>query len=204
VNSQHYVHIVDDDAEVRDSVQFLVESIDLQAFSYASADSFFESYKNLGPGCVILDLRMPGISGMEALKEMHRHEIYEPVIIMTGHGDVPVAVRSLKLGAFDFLEKPCNDHLLIEKTHKAIQLDVRNRGYRLQKIETQNALKSLSQRELGVLELLVEGNSNKEVARQLDISPKTIERHRANVMRKLDVGSFAELVQLVERSRPAY
>lgn len=201
MNNQHFVHIVDDDSEVRDSVQFLVESIDLRAFSYASADSFFESYEDHGPGCVILDLRMPGISGMEALKEMHAHGIYEPVIIMTGHGDVPVAVRSLKLGAFDFLEKPCNDNLLIEKAHKAIQLDVRNRQNRLQKVETEDALRSLTKREQDVLSLLVKGNSNKEVARQLSISPKTIERHRANVMRKLDVGSFAELVQMVERNR---
>ena len=201
MNNQHFVHIVDDDSDVRDSVQFLVESINLRGFSYASADSFFKSYENHGPGCVILDLRMPGISGMEALKEMHTHGIYEPVIIMTGHGDVPVAVRSLKLGAFDFLEKPCNDHLLIEKTHKAIQLDMRNRQNRLQKVETEDALRSLSSREQDVLILLVKGNSNKEVARLLSISPKTIERHRANVMRKLGVGSFAELVQMVERSR---
>ena len=155
MNNQHFVHIVDDDSDVRDSVQFLVESIDLRGFSYPSADSFFESYENHGPGCVILDLRMPGISGMEALKEMHTHGIYEPVIIMTGHGDVPVAVRSLKLGAFDFLEKPCNDHLLIEKTHKAIQLDMRNRQNRLQKVETEDALRSLSSREQDVLILLV-------------------------------------------------
>lgn len=189
------VHIVDDDREVSQSMKFLVESIGLQVACYDSASGFFEQYRNPGPGCIILDLRMPGISGLEALEMIVDENINEPVIVVTGHGDVPAAVRALKLGAIDFIEKPCNDHLLIEKINHAIDLDQRNRDRRVYREKLESAYRSLTGRERDVLRLLVGGYSNKEVARKLELSPKTIERHRANIMRKLDVGSFAELVR---------
>lgn len=189
------VHIVDDEDEVCQSVRFLVQSIGLRARCYASASQFFDRYIEEGPGCLILDLRMPGISGLEALELMTENAIYEPVIVITGHGDVPAAVRALKLGAIDFLEKPCNDHLLIEKVNRAIELDGKNRAERSRFESIEKAYLSLTERERDVLRLLIAGNSNKEVARNLNLSPKTIERHRGNIMRKLDVGSFAELVR---------
>lgn len=189
------VHIVDDDQAVCQSMKFLVESIGLQAQCYVSASAFFDAYRDTGPGCLILDLRMPGISGLEALELIVEKQINEPVIVVTGHGDVPAAVRALKLGAIDFIEKPCNDHLLIQKINHAIDLDQRNRSERRHRESITRAYGSLTERERGVLELLVDGHSNKEVARDLQLSPKTVERHRANIMRKLGVGSFAELVR---------
>ena len=195
------VHIVDDDQAVCQSMKFLVESIGLQANCYVSASEFFDSYRNSGPGCVILDLRMPGISGLEALELIVEKRINEPVIVVTGHGDVPAAVRALKLGAVDFIEKPCNDHLLIEKINHAIDLDQRSRDERDRRQSLEQAYCTLTKRERVVLRLLVDGHSNKEVARNLELSPKTVERHRANIMRKLEVGSFAELVR--DYSEPA-
>ena len=189
------VHIVDDDLEVSQSMKFLVESVGLKAHCYASASAFFDSYRDRGAGCLILDLRMPGISGLEALELIVEKQINEPVIVVTGHGDVPAAVRALKLGAIDFVEKPCNDNLLIQKINHAIDLDQRNRSQRQHRESIHRAYDSLTERERDVLELLVDGHSNKEVARNLQLSPKTIERHRANIMRKLEVGSFAELVR---------
>ena len=111
-------------------MKFLVESIGLQARCYDSASEFFDEYLDRGPGAIILDLRMPGISGLEALEMIANKQINEPVIVVTGHGDVPAAVRALKLGAIDFIEKPCNDNLLIQKIHHALELDQRNRGER--------------------------------------------------------------------------
>lgn len=189
------VHIVDDDQAVSQSMKFLVESIGLQAVCYISASAFFDTYRDLGPGCLILDLRMPGISGLEALELILEKSINEPVIVVTGHGDVPAAVRALKLGAIDFIEKPCNDNLLIRKINHAIDLDQRNRSKSARSESINQAYHSLTNREREVLQLLVSGNSNKAVARDLSLSPKTVERHRANIMRKLDVGSFAELVR---------
>jgi two-component system, LuxR family, response regulator FixJ len=189
------VHIVDDDREVCQSMKFLVESVGLQACCYPSASAFFDSYRDRGSGCLILDLRMPGISGLEALELIVEKQINEPVIVVTGHGDVPAAVRALKLGAIDFIEKPCNDNLLIQKINHAIDLDQRNRLQRQHHESIHRAYDSLTGRERDVLELLVGGHSNKEVARDLKLSPKTVERHRANIMRKLEVGSFAELVR---------
>ncbi len=189
------VHVVDDDEDVCASVKFLVESIGLSARCYTSASNFFDRYHDQGTGCLILDLRMPGISGLEAMEKLNENGITIPVIVVTGHGDVPAAVRALKMGAFDFLEKPCNDLLLIEKINQAIELDAQQRLERSDMAGIEESLQTLSERERGVMDLLIQGNSNKEVARHLSLSPKTVERHRANIMRKLDVNSFAELVR---------
>jgi two-component system response regulator FixJ len=195
VNGKGIVHIVDDDQAVCQSMKFLVESVGLDACCYSSASVFFEHYRDLRAGCLILDLRMPGISGLEALELIIEKQINEPVIVVTGHGDVPAAVRALKLGAIDFIEKPCNDNLLIQKINHAIDLDQRNRTDRSRHESIHQAYLSLTERERVVLRLLVSGKSNKAVANDLNLSPKTVERHRANIMRKLDVGSFAELVR---------
>jgi two-component system response regulator FixJ len=198
---QHSVHIVDDDAAVRASIKFLVESVNLNALEYLSADEFMANYRDMSPGCIILDLRMPGVSGLEAVNMMRDQSILEPIVIMTGHGDVPVAVRALKLGVFDFLEKPCNDNLLIETVHRAISKDVKDRLERVSQISMQISLGTLTGRENSVLGLLVTGQSNKATADTLAVSRKTIERHRSSIMRKLNAKSFAHLVQIVERNR---
>tara|TARA_Y100001960_G_scaffold330239_1_gene423716 strand:+ start:1671 stop:2282 length:612 start_codon:yes stop_codon:yes gene_type:complete len=194
--TRHAVHVVDDDESVRASIKFLVESVDLSGIEYGSADAFLRDYRDAGPGCVILDLRMPGMSGLEALDLMKQQSILEPIIIMTGHGDVPVTVRAFKQGVFDFLEKPCNDNLLIETINRAISADILERTNR-KKIQSRRvALNSLTQREQGVLDLLVAGLSNKQIAEQFYLSPKTIERHRSSIMRKLKATSFAQLVRI--------
>lgn len=188
------VHIVDDDREVRDSVRFLVESVGLAARCYDCADTFLRDWHDTGPGVVLLDLRMPGASGLETLETLPARNIHAPVIVMTGHGDVQAAVRALKLGAVDFLEKPCNDNLLIETLRHAIAADVKRRREREKLQSIASAAASLTDRESDVLELLIAGKSNKEAARVLGLSPKTVERHRARIMRKFRVDSFARLV----------
>ena len=194
--SRHIVHIVDDDESVRASIKFLVESVDLTGIEYDSADAFLRDYRDAGPGCIILDLRMPGMSGLEALDLMKQQSILEPIIIMTGHGDVPVTVRAFKHGVFDFLEKPCNDNLLIETINRAISADILERADREKSQSIRVALNSLTQREQEVLNLLVSGQSNKQIAEHFFLSPKTIERHRSSIMRKLEATSFAQLVRL--------
>ncbi len=195
------VHIVDDSVDVRESVRFLVESVGLQARCYESADNLLETFVEDAPGCIILDLRMPGSSGIETLQSLQTRNIHLPVIIMTGHGDVPVAVRALKMGAVDFLEKPCNDNYLLEAVQRAVDIDVHARAERARIGAIGDALDTLTRREHDVLELLVSGHSNKEIARTLILSPKTVERHRARVMEKLQAGSFAELVSSVSLYR---
>ena len=196
-DSPSCVHIIDDDDSVRASTRFLVESVDLVGIEYASADAFLEAYSDRGSGCIILDLRMPGLSGLEALDAMRRQSILEPIIIITGHGDVPVAVRALKQGVFDFLEKPCNDNILIETINQAINFDLSERKAREKRQSIHTALELLTPREDEVLNLLVTGKSNRQVAEHFSLSSKTIERHRSSIMRKLDASSFAQLVRIV-------
>ena len=195
-DSSHCVHIIDDDASVRASMRFLVESVGLIGIEYASADIFLDTYCDRGPGCIILDLRMPGMSGLEALNMMREQSILEPIIIITGHGDVPVSVPALKQGVFDFLEKPCNDNVLIETINQAINFDLSKRSAREKSQSIHAALESLTPREEEVLNLLVTGKSNREVAEYFSLSSKTIERHRSSIMRKLDASSFAQLVRI--------
>ncbi len=191
------VYVVDDDASVRDSVCYLMESVGLTAKAYPSSIDFFDIYEDSGPSCLILDLRMPGSSGLEALEQIQNRQLALPTIVMTGHGDVPAAVRAMKLGAVDFLEKPCNDDLLIGKVQKAIVGDAERRNRVRSQRKQSDQLTTLTRRESEVMELIVDGRSNKDVASTLGVSPKTVESHRANVMRKLQVGSLAELVRFV-------
>lgn len=201
--SEGTVYVVDDDPAVRDSVKWLVESVGLRVQTFASAREFLAAYRDQGPGCLVLDLRMPGISGIETQEMLHEHGVSLPVIIVTGHGDVPVAVRAMKLGAVDFLEKPCNDHQLLERIQRSVELHAHQRGEHAERERMSRVVATLSPRERSVMELIVAGKSNKEVAIALGVSPKTVESHRANVMRKIGVGSLAELVQVAVAATPA-
>ena len=196
------VYVVDDDASVRDSVRYLMESVGLQAETFSSPRSFLKGYKRKGPACLVLDLRMPELSGLETQELILQNNLRIPTIIMTGHGDVPAAVRAMKLGAVDFLEKPCNDHVLLDKVQRAIDGDRKQLKHEAAQGNLQTVLDKLSNREKQVMDLVVAGKSNKETAATLGVSPKTIETHRANLMRKLEVSSLAELVQLAITSRP--
>lgn len=192
---QPRVFVVDDDAAMRDSIACLLESENLSCRVFSDAGSFLEFCDRQQQGCILLDIRMPGMSGMELLENLKANGIQLPVIFITGHGDVPLAVRALKLGAFDFLQKPFSASELLERVHAALDLMLERR----QKSRKQDSLRSnfdaLTKREREVMELVVAGNLNKVIGMKLGISSRTVDIHRANIMRKLNVRTVAELVQ---------
>ena len=191
------VFIVDDERAVRESIRWLVESVGLDVEMFASALEFLDSYNPGRPGCVVLDVRMPGMGGVDAMETFRARGITMPVIVITGHGDVSTAVRAMKQGAVDFIEKPFSDQLLLDRIQECIDRDAEDRRGSAARAEVLTRLASLSRRESEVLRLVVAGHANKTIARNLGISPKTIEIHRANLMRKMQSKSLAELVQMV-------
>jgi RNA polymerase sigma factor (sigma-70 family) len=195
------VFVVDDDDAVREGLQWLLESVGLAVQAHASAQQFLAAYDRSQRGCLLLDVRMPGMSGLELQAFLAARGDALPVIILTGHADVPMAVRAMKAGAFDFIEKPFNDQLLLERIHQAIELDLRHQAVRSEQETLRARLALLSAREQEVLELLLAGRSNREMAEHLQISSKTIEVHRARVMEKMQAPSLPELVQLVLAAR---
>src|SRR6516162_1140370 len=194
------VYVIDDDEAMRDSLHFLLESAGFQVTLFETATSFLEALPGLEFGCVVSDVRMPGIDGIELLKRMKAASSRFPILIMTGHGDVPLAVEAMKLGAVDFLEKPFEDERLtsiIEGTLRQAGPAARNEAV-TQDIAARVA--TLSPRERQVMEGLIAGLSNKLIAREYDISPRTIEVYRANVMTKMQANSLSELVRLAMRA----
>ncbi len=190
------VFIVDDDDAVRRFLSGLIESVDLRVEAYASAQDFLAAYEPDRPGCLVLDVRMPGMSGLELQRELVERAIDLPVIVLTGHGNVQVAVHAMKAGAVDFVEKPFDNELLLDRIQKAVAESVRARGERITRDEIAQRVQLLTPRERQVLDLVVAGETNKGVARQLDISERTVEIHRANVMRKMHAKTLAELVKM--------
>lgn len=190
------VYVIDDDEAMRDSLQFMLDSADFQVSLFESAHKFLDSLSGIPFGCVVSDIRMPGIDGIELLKRLKATHGTLPVIIMTGHGDVPLAVEAMKLGAVDFLEKPFEDDRLIGMIELALRQA--ESGARSEAIAQDIAARiaSLTPRERQVMEGLVTGLSNKMIARDYSISPRTIEVYRANVMTKMQAGSLSELVRL--------
>lgn len=188
------VFIVDDDDAVRRFLSGLIESVELPVEAYASARDFLAAYEPGRPGCLVLDVRMPGMSGLELQRELAERAIDLPVIVLTGHGNVQVAVHAMKAGAVDFVEKPFDNELLLDRIQKAVAASVRADGERVKRNEIASRMRLLSPRERQVLDLVVAGETNKGVARHLDISERTVEIHRANVMRKMRAKSLADLV----------
>lgn len=189
------VFIVDDDRGVRDSLQHLMQSVNLRSKAYASASEFRAAYDPSTPGCLLLDIRLPGMSGLDLQEQLAAEGVPLPVLIITGFGDVPSAVRAMKDGAFDFIEKPFNKQELLEKVQRAL-----GAGERLQQDQEKRAtvaarLESLTPRELEVMQRVVSGQANKVIAIDLGISKKTVEAHRARVMEKMGVRTVADLVQ---------
>ena len=193
------VFVVDDDSEVRDTLQWLVESVGLNIETFASAQEFLNAYDPKRPGCLVTDVRMPGMSGIELQAKLMAEEVTLPIIIVSGYADVPTAVRSMKGGAIDFVEKPFNEQMMLERIQLSILEDARLRQKRAQGERAQARLQSLTPREHQVMDLVILGKSNKEIARELDISPKTVEVHRSHVMAKMEAHSLAELVVTAER-----
>lgn len=197
------VYVVDDDAAVRESLAWLIQSVDLRAVPCASAQSFLDAYDRSHPGCLVLDVRMSGMSGLDLQAELARREIAVPTIIITGHGDVSMAVRAMKMGALDFVEKPFNDQELLERIQRAIDADHAARQGGREREQACALLATLSPREREVMDLLVLGKANKEVADVLGLSTRTVEGHRARLMEKLACSSLAELVRLSLRAAPS-
>lgn len=193
---QSTVFVVEDDEAMRDSIQWLLESANLGSSMFGCAFDFLESCNPEQEGCLLLDVRMPDMSGMELLEELKPRGITLPVIIITGHGDVPMAVRALKHGAFDFVQKPFNAEELLDRVYTALRLDQENRQRSSETNQRRAHYAILTDREKEVAGLIAAGNSSKLVAIQLGISPKTVDIHRANIMRKLNVRTIAEIIQI--------
>jgi two-component system response regulator TtrR len=190
------VFVVDDDAAMRESLRFLVESVGLDVETFERAEDFLARYDPELPGCLILDVRMPEVSGLELQERLAEYGSGLPIIMVTGYGDVPMAVRAMRNGAVDFIEKPFSDQHLIDRVQEAIARDRLRRTERKGRESVARRVSTLSAREREVLDLVVTGKANKVIAHELGLSPKTIEVHRARLMKKLNVSSVAELVQL--------
>ena len=196
MNEVPTVFVVDDDRAVRKSLRWLLESVDLQVETFESAREFLEKYEPHRPGCVVLDVRMPGMSGLELQDYLRSQDINIPVIIITGYGDVPMAVRAMKAGAIDFIEKPVCDQVLLEHIHDALEVDQKRRQARTNSREVAERLQSLTPREAEVMGYVVQGFSSREIAKELEVSFKTIEAHRAKIMKKMDAKSVPHLIHM--------
>jgi two-component system response regulator FixJ len=190
------VHVIDDDEAVRDSLAFLLRSAKVQVRTYESAVAFLEASADVKAGCIITDVRMPGIDGIELLRQLKEREVQVPVIVVTGHGDVPLAVEAMKIGAVDFLEKPFDDDTLIASVRAALSRRERGIQQDAERAAIQERIAALSNRERQVLEGLIAGYPNKTIAYDLGISPRTVEIYRANLMTKMEAKSLSELVRL--------
>jgi two-component system response regulator FixJ len=200
MTTKGHVYVIDDDAAMRDSLNFLLESCDFGVTLFDNAQAFLDALPGLAFGCVVSDVRMPGLDGIELLKRMKAQQSPFPILIMTGHGDVPLAVEAMKLGAVDFLEKPFEDDRLTTMIESAIhQAEPAAKSEAIAQ-DVAARVASLSPRERQVMEGLIAGLSNKLIAREYDISPRTIEVYRANVMTKMQANSLSELVRLAMRA----
>jgi two-component system response regulator FixJ len=196
MSAKEAVHIIDDDDALRDSLTFLLSTAGIEAKSYDSAGAYLNDPQRGASGCIITDVRMPGLSGIDLLRKLKSDGIAAPVIVMTGHGDVPLAVEAMKLGAFDFLEKPFDDDALLAAVRGALGAQERHSRQESERLEIENRLAQLSARERQVLDGLVAGQANKVIAFELGISPRTVEIYRANVMTKMQANSLSELVRM--------
>jgi two-component system, LuxR family, response regulator FixJ len=194
------VYLVDDEFAVRDSLALLIESTGQAVRSFQSAEFFLNNYDPKLPGCLLLDVRMPSMSGLELQDELLRRNISIPIIFISGHAGIPDSAKAFRAGAVDFLEKPFDNEILLERIEEAIKRDIANREQIFGHREIQNRLDHLTGREQEVLSLIVRGLSNKEMAKILDISNRTVEAHRASIMDKMHANSLAELMLLVTQS----
>lgn len=195
------VFIVDDDDAVRDSIQELLESVGLRAEGHASGQAFLDAFEPERPGCLILDVRMAGINGLAVQERLNALGATQPIIMLTGHGDVPMAVQAMQAGAVDFLQKPYRDQALLDSVSRALEFDLGARQSGAEGGDLDQCLSLLTQREREVFDNLLKGGTSKEIARELDVSHRTIEAHRQNLLRKLGLSSVKELLALALASR---
>lgn len=195
--SQACAHIIDDDEAIRDALQWQFRTRGVECTLWPSAEAFLDAWQTDWRGCIVLDIRMEGMSGLECFDTLIDRQCSLPVIFITGHGDVPMAVSALKKGAFDFIEKPFSDNELIERVERAIALDTERQRAAADRGTVESRLASLTAREREVMELILEGKYNKVIADQLSISMRTVEAHRSKVFDKMQVRSAVELAQML-------
>jgi len=190
------VFIVDDDTAVRDALKFLMRSVGRPVETFGSATEFLDAYRDDRPGCLVLDIRLPGMSGLELQEKLIERRAIVPIIFITGHGDVPMAVEAMQAGALDFLQKPFRDQDLLDRINQALEKDAANRQALKELNAIRERLASLTAREREVMNLVVHGKANKVIAGDLKLSQRTVEIHRARVMEKMEARSLADLVKM--------
>jgi len=200
-NDHPVVFVVDDDEAVCRSLSVLIEDIGLEVRTFTSAPQFLAEYDSEQPGCLVLDVRMSGMSGLELQSRLKELGLEIPIIIITGHADVPMAVEAMKAGALDFIEKPFRDQILLDNIQKAIEIDGRTRRNRKETRDVQARIQNLTRREHQIMALLVLGKTNKTIAYELGISQKTVDFHRANILDKAGVDSVVELLRLTQKAK---
>ena len=196
MTTQPTVFVVDDDPDIRDSLSFLMGTVGLTVQTFASADEFLQAFRSDGPGCLIVDIRMPGMSGLDLLEVLVGRGELTPVLFITAHADVPMAIRAMKSGAVEFLEKPFHRQTLLDKVQQAIQLDTNRRAVIADREAIRSRFRALTQKEREVLQMIMEGRPNKAIANRLDITPRAVEMRRANLMKKLGAHSIVEMMRL--------
>jgi two-component system, LuxR family, response regulator FixJ len=191
------IFVVDDDSAVRDALKLLLRSVGQAVETFGSAQEFLDAYGEDRPGCLVLDIRMPGMSGLELQQKLNEKHSILPIIFITGHGDVPMAVEAMQAGAVDFIQKPFRDQDLIDRINQALERDGSNRAALGERNDIRRRLETLTPREREVLDLVVHGKANKVIAGDLKLSQRTVEIHRARVMEKMQASSLAHLVRMV-------
>jgi FixJ family two-component response regulator len=197
INARPTIFVVDDDAAVRDALKLLLRSVGQAVETFGSAQEFLDAYSEDRPGCLVLDIRMPGMSGLELQQKLNEKHSILPIIFITGHGDVPMAVEAMQAGAVDFIQKPFRDQDLIDRINQALEKDGSNRAALGERNDIRRRLDTLTPREREVLDLVVHGKANKVIAGDLKLSQRTVEIHRARVMEKMQASSLAHLVRMV-------
>ena len=196
-NTRPTIFVVDDDSAVRDALKLLLRSVGQSVETFGSGQEFLEAYSEDRPGCLVLDIRMPGMSGLELQQKLNERHSILPIIFITGHGDVPMAVEAMQAGAVDFIQKPFRDQDLIDRINQALEKDGNNRAALGERNDIRHRLETLTPREREVLDLVVRGKANKVIAGDLKLSQRTVEIHRARVMEKMQASSLAHLVRMV-------